>query len=170
MKKLIGLAVLVALLSFVACADASVGVKQEGDYQGAARDIDVYGNSTFNGNTLTIIANGHKDGVTANVSTESTLTSAALAYGFIRKVAADGTTAQNTVGLADGAKGQMVTIQLVTKGTKSFIIDKTCAATHTTTTGWTTLTFDTSLDSITLLYIDDVYGWIVIGNNGVTVA
>ena len=159
------------LLAMSSLSFASVGYKKDGEDKGNITSIDFKrGYTTFDGSTLSFYSNGYAGGVTNNVSTESSLTSAALAYGFVRKLAADGTAAQNTVGLADGTPGQMLTIQLVLKGTNSYIIDKTCAATHTTTTGWTTLTFDTSLDSITLLYLDDVTGWLVVGNNGVTVA
>ena len=118
-----------------------------------------------------VYANGHKAGVTTNVSTESTLTSAALSYGMIRKVTSDSpTTAMNTVGLNDGVVGQMVTIQLITKGTPSWVISKTSFPATTHSTGWSTLTFDTSLDSITLLWMDDSSGWVIVGNNGVVVA
>jgi hypothetical protein len=175
MKKLIGIAVVFALLSFVGSAYGAVAISDKVEdtetYVGEATSICVEGQDVaFDGSKVTILANGHKDGVTANVSTESSLTSAALAYGFIRKVTADGTAAQNRVGLANGTAGQLLTIQLTTKGTNSWVITKDSGTTSCTTTGWSTLTFDTSLDSITLWYIDDTYGWVVMGNNGVTVA
>ena len=85
MKKLIGLAVIIALLSFVACADASVGYQKDGEQQGAVADINIDGFSEQSGRVLTIFSNGHRSGVTANVSSESNLLAAALAYGLIVK-------------------------------------------------------------------------------------
>lgn len=173
MKRYLRFAIIIALLlSVTPLADASVGYQKDGVNTGNASKIDIRnGYSTFDGSTLTFFANGYGDGVTTNVSSESNLLAAALAYGVIIKSAADGTAAQNTVGLANGTAGQMVTIMLTLKGTNSFVIDETClAGASTINTGWATLTFDTSLDSITLLYVDDTYGWIIVGNNGVTIA
>ena len=169
MKKLICFALIALLLS--STAYASVGYRKDGVNEGNATTIEFErSNTTFDGSTVLVYGSGYSGGVTSNVSSESSLTSLELAYGFIRKVTADSpTTAKNTVGLANGEPGQMLTIQLVTKGTPSWVIGKLYGDTTTTTTGWTTLTFDTALDSITLLYLDDTTGWIVVGNNGVTV-
>jgi len=117
----------------------------------------------------TIVASGHKAGVTTNVSTESNLTSAALGYGMIRKTM-DSPTNQNRT-LANGVKGQMVTIQLIAKAAGNFVITKTgAAASAMTMTGWTSITFDTVLDSVTLLWLDDTYGWVIVGNAGTVIA
>jgi hypothetical protein len=71
---------------------------------------------------------------------------------MIRKASSDHPTALlNTVGLANGTPGQTVTIQMVAL-IQNWVIHKNYSvASSTKTTGWTTLTFDTALDSITLL-------------------
>lgn len=174
MRRLIGIAVVIALLSFVSSAYGAVGYQKEGERTGTATDINVQGNSTFDGSTVTIIANGHRDGVTTNVSGESNLTSAALAYGVIKLAdtgALNGSDARY-IALANGEKGQMVTIQLVsaTGGTLYITDDKVDSSVFTMTkTGWDDLAFNAALDSVTLLYVDDTYGWIVIGSNSVTI-
>jgi hypothetical protein len=170
MKKLIGLAVVIALLSFVACADAAVGYRKDGEYQGAVADVNIDGFASSDGRVLTIFSNGHRSGVTANVSSESNLLAAALAYGLIVK-ATVGTSGGEYVSLADGTPGQMVTITLTDyNDTDAFIItdDKVAGGTMTKT-GWDDITFNSDLDSITLLWLDDTYGWIIVGNNGCSI-
>ena len=38
-----------------------------------------------------------------------------------------------------------------------------------TKTGWDDIAFNAALDSVTLLYVDDSIGWIVVGTNSVTI-
>jgi len=168
MKKLIGLAVIVALLSFVACADASVGYRKDDVYQGAVADINIDGFASQDGRVLTIFSNGHRSGVTTHVSGESNLTSAALAYGVINRTALDNTV-KYLVTLADGVPGQMLTLILsgVTSGT--WVITDDGVNTAITKTGWDDIALGTALDSVTLLYVDDTVGWIIVGQNGATV-
>lgn len=171
MKKLIGFAVVVALLSFVSFADASVGVKDEdGLTIGAVADIQVSGVSadSYDGNTVTLFSSGHKAGVTTNVSTESNLTSAALAYGVV-KVEIGST---RYVALADGADGQMITFIVSVAGGGNFVItnDKVASTNTMATTGWDDITLETVNDCVTLLYLDDTYGWIIVGGNSYTVS
>jgi hypothetical protein len=124
----------------------------------------VTGNLKFK---TTVVATGYKEGVTTNVSTESNLTSAALAFGFIRRTQDSPT--DIVVGIVAGVKGQMVTIQLIAKAAGNYVISKTGMIGSGPATGWSLLTFDTAGDSITLLYMDDTIGWIVTGNNGCTI-
>lgn len=114
----------------------------------------------------TVVASGHKAGVTTNVSTESTLMSAALAYGVINMQVGSA----KTIGLNDGVTGQMITIICSVRDGADAIISKTAFPVTTHSTGWNTLTFDTQGDSITLLFMDSTVGWIVVGNNGVTIS
>lgn len=114
----------------------------------------------------TIIASGHKAGITTNVSTESTLTSAALSYGIINLQV--GST--KTIGLDDGVPGQMITIICSVRDGANAVISKTAFPVTTHSTNWNTLTFDTQGDSITLLFMDSTVGWVVVGNNGVVIA
>ncbi len=115
---------------------------------------------------------GNKEGVTVNVSGESNLTSAALSYAVIQLAdtgALDGADCRY-ISLADGVPGQMLTIQLLaaTAGTL-YITDDQVAAGVMTKTGWDDIAFNAALDSVTLLYVDDTIGWIIVGGNSVTI-
>ena len=179
MKKLIGIAIVLALLSFVCSAEAAVGVKKDGVYEGAATNIDIKGgNSEMVGNTVVLFANGYKTGVTGesvtrSVSQESHITSAALAYGVIERIGLDfSDVAGNNwdCTLADGEPGQMVTIMLTGRTSGYWMItDDDPTATQITKTGWDDILFDAVLDSVTLLYVDDSIGWIIVGNVGCTI-
>ena len=103
MKKLIVIA-LVLLLSAPSLW-AAVGISKDGVHEGTATDINISrGSSSFDGSTVTIYGSGMRGGVTANVSGESNLTSAALAYGVINRTALDNTVAYQ-VALANGKPG-----------------------------------------------------------------
>lgn len=167
MRKLFSIAIAIALLFSCASVWASVGYQKDGENSGTASKINIErGWTDFDGSTLTIYANGYAGGVTSNVSTESNLTSAALAYGFIR-IAGGGPAKYLT--LADGEAGQMLTIQMVARDGANVVIGN-YGPTMGTKTGWSTITFDTALDSVTLLYLDSTSGWIVVGNSGTTIA
>ena len=164
MKKLFAL-MLIALL-FPPLVFASVGYQKEGENVGEITVLNVQGNSTFAGDSVvTIIANGHKDGVTTNVSTESNLTSAALAYGVIL---IEGGSAKS-IALADGVKGQMVTIIMTVYDGKTVTVTDDQVGAATTKTGWDDLPFNAVNDAATLLYVDDTTGWIVVGQYSVTI-
>ena len=174
MRKLI--AVTIALLFASSFAYATVAVNDINGYVGEATNIYIEGQDTdFDGSQVTVLANGHKEGVTTNVSGETNLTSAALAYGVIAVAdigSLDGSSARY-IALADGTPGQMVTIYIVADsgGTLYITDDKVNDVVFgsTTATGWDDLAFDSALDSVTLLFVDTTYGWIVIGTNSVTV-
>jgi len=170
MRKCIVFAVVIALiLSFVPYAFASVGYKKDGADKGQITDIDFRGsNTSFNQSTVTVYANGHKDGVTTNVSTESNLTSAALAYGVILMHINSNS---KYVSIANGSIGQMVTIivtDLNGSGT-NYITDDYVASGTVTKTGWDDIALTELNDSVTLLYVDDTYGWIIVGQQGATI-
>jgi hypothetical protein len=161
------IAVVIALL-FVSSFAYATGYQKEGAYEGAITDINIQGNSTFDGNTVTIIANGHKDGVTTNVSGESNLNSAALAYGTILLQAGSA----KSIALADGVKGQMVTISMSVYDAKTVTITDDQVSSDVfpmTKTGWDDIAFDSVLDTVTLLYLDTTTGWVIVGSNAVTV-
>jgi len=165
MKKFI---ILALLMLVPVCAYASVAVEDSDGYVGEATVIDFSTQAvTYDGNKVSVLVNGHKEGVTSNVSSESHLTSAALGYGFVNMVAG----VERRIYLANGTKGQMVTLACSAKDVKNIVISKVYGAPAftMTTTGWTTITFDTALDSITLLWLDDTYGWIIVGNNGCSI-
>ena len=104
MRKLIWLAVIIALLSFVNSVEASVGYKKDGVYQGAVADVNIDGFAEETDRILTIFASGHRSGVTQNVSTASNLTSAALAYGVMDMRAGSA----KSIALANGVPGQAI--------------------------------------------------------------
>lgn len=166
MKKLWTIALILAL--FAGTAYAIVAVDDDGDYIGEAVTLDFDRGlvASKSGSTVTVAATGYKEGETTNVSTESSLTSAALAYGLISLQVGSA----KTIGLSDGDVGQMITVRCSVRDGASAVIWKYATATPITCTGWSTLTFDTQGDSITLLWLDDTTGWVIVGNNGVTVA
>lgn len=172
MKKLIGLAVIVALLSFVACADASVGYRKDGEYQGAVADVNIDGFASSDGRVLTIFSNGHRSGVTAPVTAKVTdIDAGMLAFGVINFADHGTGVISRQISIADGTPGQMVTIMLeADTGTFTlYLTDDGVASGVVTKTGWDDIAFNDALDSVTLLYVDDVVGWIIVGNNGVVV-
>ena len=60
--------------------------------------------------------------------------------------------------LANGVPGQILTFQVST-------LTGSAVLTPTLCTGFTTITFDAAKEYVTLLYIDDTYGWILQGTN-----
>ena len=174
MKKLFAIVLTVALLFSASSVFASVGYKKDGVDVGAAADINIVsGLSELSGSVVNLYANGYKSGVTTNVSSESNLTSAALAYGVIQKVAPD-STADVQVALANGTSGQMLTIIVTTAaaGAGDWIItdDGIAPGVFTMTkTGWDDIAMDTANEMVTLLYLDDTYGWIIVGISGAAV-
>ena len=145
---------------------AAFGITSDGhNHDGTnARSL---GTSTENPTFATnVVAAGFKEGVTVNVSTESTLTSAALAYGYITMQAGSA----KTIGLDDGVPGQMITIACSVYDGGDVVISETAFPLTTLGYGWDTITFNTQGDFCTLLWIDDTNGWIVVYNSGCTIA
>ncbi len=71
----------------------------------------------------------------------------------------------HTITLENGYAGQIFSIvaaPLTDTGTLTI--------TASTKTAWSSVSMDTVGDSVTFLYVDDTYGWIVIGYVGVTVS
>lgn len=62
--------------------------------------------------------------------------------------------------LADGVSGQVLTVSLVTDGGGAGTL------TPSTSTGWATVVFADAGDTVTLEYIDDTVGWIILGAFG----
>ena len=170
MKKLIGLAVVVALLSFVACADASVGYRKDGVYQGAVADINIDGFAEQDGRVMTIFANGARSGVTDVVTGKVTNMTGDdfLSYGVISFDDHGSGIISRQIALADGEPGQILTVQLdASTGTFTlYITDDGVASGYMTKTGWDDVALGTALDSVTFLYVDDTVGWIIIGGYG----
>ena len=62
--------------------------------------------------------------------------------------------------LENGYPGQILIINLTTDGGGDGTL------TPATSTGWSTIVFADALDQATLLYVDDVIGWIILGAKG----
>jgi len=173
MKKLFAILLTISLL----CTSAfgAVGYKKDGVPVASASTIDIEGGfSEFDGSTVTIYTSGMKDGVTTNASGETNLDSAALAYGviLIADMGALDASDARYIALANGTAGQVIQIQIVadTGGTLYITDDKVSSDVLTmTNTGWDDIAFNSALDSVTLLFVDTTYGWIIIGANSVTV-
>lgn len=73
------------------------------------------------------------------------------------------TGASEALTLANGTAGQIKTIIHIVDGGSGVL-------TPTTFTGGSTITFTSAGDTVTLYYVNDTYGWTVIGQNGVTIA
>ncbi len=144
---------------------ASVGVQNStGKVVGQATDIKV-DNVSSNGSTMTLYSLGWKGGQTkyTTIATGVTpITASHLAYSILKK---EVSSEQEVGTLANGTPGQYLVVictALESSGTY------TC--TPTTKTGFTSFQLNTALDSVTLIYVDDVTGWVIIANNGATVA
>lgn len=72
-----------------------------------------------------------------------------------------------TITVANGVPGQIVT--LVCRTNLDYTLG-TATITATTKTGWTSGAMDARKDSITLLYVDDTYGWVIVGTNSITIS
>lgn len=178
MRKLFIYLAILASLILASTAWAVVAVEEDDSYEGEAVTLNFEGQGvhcSMTGSTYTVAmyANGHNEGVTTSVSSESNLTSAALAYGVIKKVGND-STADLKVALANGTQGQMITIVITTACASSgdYVItdDGISSGVFTMTkTGWDDIALDAAYDSVTLLYVDDTYGWVIIGQNGASI-
>lgn len=174
MKKLFFAVIVIALLLSCSVSFASVGFKKDGENQGNAASIEVNGGLTeFDGNTVTIYSSGYKGGVTDVVTGKVTDIAGDdfLSYGVINFADHGTGVTSRSVAIANGEPGQMVTI-ILTACTGTFtlyITDDQVADGYMTKTGWDDIALNAALDSVTLLYIDDVSGWIIVGQNSVTV-
>jgi hypothetical protein len=73
-----------------------------------------------------------------------------------------------TLTIANGSPGQV--LALIAPTSTGVYTPGTLVITATTKTGWNTATMDAAYDMLTLLYIDDSTGWVVIGASSITIA
>jgi hypothetical protein len=92
-------------------------------------------------------------------SVASTLTTIPLTYSIVKYY--ESSSVGQACTLANGSPGQLLTVIMIVKTGSNTIV-----VTPATKTGYTTVTLDTALDFVTLLYVDSTVGWIVIGGNG----
>lgn len=123
------------------------------------------GDITFNS---ALLALGRVGGASSISSSSTFLSTGAYPYSFVSKrVGVSGSPDSSNGGtiLHNGYKGQVITF-LVT----ALISGGTWIITPDTKTGFSKVTFDAVGDSLSLLYLDDTSGWIVLANNSVVVA
>jgi hypothetical protein len=166
MKKAFLIAVFFLLLAFVfSPAYAAVGARISGTIVGAATDIDFGPTATFDGSLLKYYSMGP-----ANIAGASTTVASGTAvipitgYSVVVKNISEKVGSVATV--ANGVSGQVLQIVALTlTGSDTLII------TPATTSGFTTVTLSAAKQSVTLLYLNDTLGWVVIGTaNNPTVA
>jgi len=165
MKKFMAVLLMLMLILLPASAFASVGVKQNGSYIGEATDID-FSSLSFDGSTATVnyasnlFASG-RIGASSSLSSSSTkLVPANIPYTVLRKVLSAG--AESTT-LQNGTAGQILQLIVVESSGGVWTI------TPTTALGWSSLTMTASGAFITLMYLNDSFGWILLGQNGATI-
>src|SRR3990167_8283957 len=143
MKKI--LFILLCLLVSFTNVFAAVAIYENGTYKGEATAIDIaagQGTSTF--------TNGEK----ANIPISTNILATGVYNANVKR----------TLTLPNGTAGQTLTILIQNSSAPA-----TVTLTATTKTGWDTATLDSPNDTITLLFIDTTYGWVVVGENGVTI-
>ena len=165
--NLVVLIMLCLLLLSCGSSFATVGVYKEGTYQGEASDLEVAA-----GQGVAAFTEGDK----ANIPIGTDIFAVGVYNGSATSVVTDITAlssayktyevyvATRTLTLANGEPGQIVTFY-----TKTTSDTGTTTITATTKTCWTSAAMDTVGDLITLMYVDDTIGWIVIGTNSITV-
>ena len=115
----------------------------------------------------TVQASGQNTGVTVTISPITpNITSAMLAYGVIQMRGSSAAVAY--LGMANGVPGQMVTLQCTVYQGNNIVIGN--YGIGITKANFTTITFTGAAQSVTLLWLDNVTGWVVVGNAGTTIA
>lgn len=167
MRKLHALLLAVLLtLAFISPSFAEVGIKKDGVSNNIATDLNFRGagtSITSDGSTLTfnLVLAGFANGGAVSMTTSELAISPS--YSYVRKALSSTVGAAGT--LANGTPGQLLTIFVTAvDGSGTLVL------TPTTKTGYTTLTFNAVADSVTLLYVSDTVGWIVVGNVSVALA
>ena len=116
----------------------------------------------------TLLTNGRVNAVLTLQSSSTEIAETNVPYSVILKIIGSTGGLDETDGgirLADAKAGQILVISIIgPEGSGDLVI------TPVTATGFTTLTFDTVLDSATLMYFNDTLGWVVISTTSVTVA
>jgi len=172
MKKIFVLTLLCLLVGFTNVF-AAVAIYENGIYKGEATAIDIaagQGASTFaNGEKANLPFSTNLFGTgtyNASVTVVTQVNSSTHTIGSVnyRTMIIPLGTISRTLTLPDGTAGQLLTIIIENSYDKA-----TVTLTATTKYGWSSATLDSVNDTITLLFIDSTYGWIVIGDNGVTV-
>lgn len=94
-----------------------------------------------------------------NITGSTTCAGAVLAIPVTHRYVAKTTGGVEALTLANGVPGQVLTVSLVTDGGDGTLTPATC-------TGFATIVFADAKDTVTLLYVDDTIGWILVGYYG----
>lgn len=124
------------------------------------QDVRVTAGLTDAGDYFTLATGAPVGGATSMTSLD---TAVSVAYSYVRKAIASDPAFQNGT-LANGTAGQLLTIFITeVQGSGTFTL------TPTTKTGITSLVFDAPKDMVSLLYVDNTVGWILLSQTSVTV-
>lgn len=173
MKKLFSFLIIAILLIFSSDSFAAVGVRVNGQPYGTATDINFScgaginsqpsaDGSIFNANCNPNLAtSGIANGGATSVA--STVTAVPVSFAFIRKVIPSNNDAAFTAGtLANGIPGQVLTIYVAGLSPSGATTGGNYTITPATSTGFRTIKLSAVNDVISLLYIDDSFGWIIL--------
>lgn len=182
MKKLL-VAVLAVMLAFAPVAWAAVDVKESGSDRGKAEHLnfDDGFTVTFNNNTAEIdldrtvdvifqtylYAMGRGNAASSLASSATNLAAWSIPYVFVRKSVGGNSSLDETdygTRLPNGVDGQVTVFYI-----GSLMTDGSWIIKPVTCTGFNYITMDTKGDQITLLYVDDTIGWVILDNTGCTV-
>ena len=157
MRKSVFKISLLLLLSLAICwpAFAAVGIWNNGKLIGAATDLDFSG-----GDVQT--DNGSLYHVGNSVATEiaTSVTAIPVNYAVVPV-----TITSRTCYIPAGYPGQVITIMGIHRTSGTLTIRASC-----NTVGWTYATMATNGYTLTLMYLDDPHGWLVVHYYGTTVA
>lgn len=123
----------------------------------------VAGDLTFQSDLLAI----GRVGAASSVSSSSTaLAPSSLPYTIILKSVGGASSLDASPGttLQDGTPGQVLVLFI-----KNLMTGGTWLVTPTTSVYITSISFDTAGDAVTLLYVNDTIGWIILDNTGATI-
>jgi|GEM_PF-5341244 len=169
-KKLLLLLVFSAFLA--TSAFAAVGITEGGAAVGQASQLslpcDPTAVITLDGFTYNVgcnpnfvmigIANG---GYTSMTTSSLTVP---VSYSFVKKaIAASANTGFSTGTLPAGVPGQTLTILITTVGSSG-----SWTLTPSSSTGWTSIVFNTAGQLVTFLYVNSTVGWIIVEYSGST--
>lgn len=169
--------ILVFLIAFFGCVDAIAGEKYnsrtgakdfcvtvENTGQTVVDDqckpVRVTAGLTDSGTYFTLVTGAPVGGATSMTTAQ---TAVPTSYTYVRKAIASLTDPAFSTGtLADGVPGQLLTIEITAVSNHG-----TWRLTPSRKTGFLYLTFEAVGDRVTMLYLDNTSGWIILDNSSV---
>lgn len=161
------------VLMFASSAFASIGTKENGSSANQVSDINFVsptgttspvaaGQATIPVLDSTLFAAGIANGGATSMA--SNTSAVPVTYAFVRKAIANDS-AFDAGTMADGKPGQLLTLYITTLSGGS----RTYTLTPATKTGFTSVAFNAVADSATFLFVDSTTGWVIVGQNSVTI-